>query len=163
MSLVSCARNPITCEWERSSSSDGDSAVIAYDLWFVNGDPSRRHLTPFFKYQYSYELQGLYALHLFLLAYYCVLCSALAWTVLRRLRRSRPYPPTLLLWALLSRALSLAALCSDHAAFVGHGQGRQEMARLGNGLMIFSEVGDSLEYLYLFWSCQRRMWMLGHQ
>ncbi len=62
VSLVSCRRDADTCRWEHARGAANVS--VDYDLWLVNGDPSRQNRNPFFKYQYSYDQQVVNLLHL---------------------------------------------------------------------------------------------------
>jgi len=53
VSLVSCRRNPVTCEWEHVSDMDTD---IFYDLYLLNGNPEGK-VKSIVKQHFSYDNQ----------------------------------------------------------------------------------------------------------
>ena len=68
--MVSCyhdTTNASTCFW---SYGDDDRAIdIDYDIWFVNGNPEKKHVNPF-EHQFSFELHDVFELYLiFFIAY----------------------------------------------------------------------------------------------
>lgn len=78
LSLVSCVRNPITCQWEttrvsRSVHRDTLSELkLVYSVWLVNGAPRLQSYNKF-EHQFSFETHDTLEIFLFILVSYFIL------------------------------------------------------------------------------------------
>ncbi len=141
VSLVACRRDPQTCQWEPVE----EHYELDYDIWLVNGNPATSGggmavAGKMFRHQYSYDIQEIFCLYIFLLVVYVVLIAVQA-----SANRRQNHPITRLLAGQLAVEFAAIAIAVVHnSIFSVDGYGLPWLDIFGDILEIFAQVGAAI-------------------
>ncbi|KAA0201094.1 Rhodopsin GPCR transmembrane domain, partial [Fasciolopsis buskii] len=142
LSLVSCVRNPITCQWEttrvsRSVHRDTLSELkLVYSVWLVNGAPRLQSYNKF-EHQFSFETHDTLEIFLFILVSYFIL-NVIAHT---KLHNHSSVHSHMLLGSLWLSCIGLLLTSIHLTVFSFDGQGLSRLLELGT---FSTQWGDAL-------------------
>lgn len=138
LSIVSCYRNPKTCEWEyydHSKLSGNSSSIVPtlnYQITIVNGLPTK---LPFI-YHFSFDQQNIFEMCLIFFFIYCVIVPIQIYTV-----RIQIHPLTKLFTiSLMLEFISICFILIHLIKFSMNGVGNENLKITGDIFDILSRV-----------------------
>lgn len=81
VSAVSCYITADTCVWKHTVDDDLE---IYYDIWFVNGNPDKKHINPF-EHQFSFEQHDVLEVHVVFFVLYTILVPLQIYALTKKL------------------------------------------------------------------------------